>query len=101
MITTTTIIMITSRQQENSVQPLFLYLAFQSVHSPLQVILPDFGNTLSHLQYCQQVPEEYEKPFLHINNTARRTFSGMVMAMDEAVRTCFAKHRILQLDVKY
>ena len=93
-ITTTTIIMITSRQQENSVHPLFLYLAFQSVHSPLQVILPDFRNTLSCLHYCQvpitatQVPEEYEKPFLHINNTARRTFSGMVMAMDEAVRKC-------------
>ena len=80
--------MITSRQQENSVHPLFLYLAFQSVHSPLQVILLDFGNTLSHLHYWQQVPEEYEKPFLHINNTARRTFSGMVMAMDEAVRKC-------------
>ena len=92
--------MITSRQQENSVHPLFLYLAFQSVHSPLQVILPDFGNTLSHLHYWQQVPEEYEKPFLHINNTARRTFSGMVMAMDEAVRTCFANHIILQLHVK-
>ena len=41
-----------------------------------------------------QVPEEYKKPFLHINNTARRTFSGMVMAMDEAVRTCFANNRI-------
>ena len=49
---------------------------------------------LSCLHYCQQVPEEYEKPFLHINNTARRTFSGMVMAMDEAVRTCFANNRI-------
>ena len=33
-----------------------------------------------------QVPEEYEKPFMHIKNKARRTFSGMVLAMDEAVR---------------
>ena len=32
-----------------------------------------------------QVPEEYEKPFRHIKNRARRTFSGMVLAMDEAV----------------
>jgi len=47
--------------------PMFLYLAFQSVHSPLQV------------------PAKYEEPFSHINNSARRTFSGMVLAMDDAV----------------
>ena len=44
---------------------------------------------------CQiQVPEEYEQPFVHINNTARRTFSGMVMAMDEAVRVLQNKYTI-------
>ena len=36
--------------------------------------------------FMYQVPDEYEQPFLQINNTARRTFSGMVLAMDEAVR---------------
>lgn len=54
-------------QLAGSDQPMFLYLAFQSVHSPLQV------------------PEKYEEPFRHIKNRARRTFSGMVMAMDEAI----------------
>ena len=51
----------------NSTAPLFLYLAFQSVHSPLQV------------------PEQYEEPFRTVKNLARRTYSGMVLALDEAV----------------
>jgi len=53
-----------SHQQQ---QPFFMYLPFQSVHSPLQV------------------PPKYLDMYPHIRNNVRRHLSGMVTAMDDAV----------------
>jgi arylsulfatase A-like enzyme len=47
-------------------KPLFLYVAFNAVHAPLQV------------------PAEYKKPFDRLPEP-RRTYAGMVAALDEAV----------------
>ncbi|CAG5119578.1 unnamed protein product [Candidula unifasciata] len=47
--------------------PLFLYLPFQNVHAPLEV------------------PDKYYNMYPNIRDHDRRTFSGMVTALDDAV----------------
>ncbi len=47
-------------------KPLFIYVPFNAVHSPYQV------------------PEKYKEPYGHLAEP-RRTYAGMVAAMDEAV----------------
>ncbi|XP_068209803.1 arylsulfatase B-like [Palaemon carinicauda] len=47
--------------------PMFLYLAFQSIHSPMQV------------------PDEYRDPFRYIGDENREISLGMSYAMDDAI----------------
>jgi arylsulfatase A-like enzyme len=47
-------------------KPLFLYIAFNAVHAP------------------HQVPDKYKEPFSHLAEP-RRTYAGMLAAMDEAI----------------
>ena len=48
-------------------QPLFMYMAFQNVHSPVQA------------------PQQYVDKYAFIKDDLRRHYAGMVDIMDEAV----------------
>ena len=48
-------------------QPLFLYMAFQNVHDPVQA------------------PQQYIDKYKFIKNDLRRTYAGMVAILDEAL----------------
>ncbi|GFS27251.1 arylsulfatase B [Elysia marginata] len=51
----------------NKSKPLFLYMAYQAPHNPLEV------------------PEVFEKPYQDIHDTDRRKYAGLVSMMDEGV----------------
>lgn len=54
-------------KSHNASTPLFLYMAFQNVHIPLQA------------------PKHYTDKYSFIEDESRRTYAGMVDIMDEAI----------------
>ena len=54
-------------KSHNPAQPLFLCMAFQNVHSPVQA------------------PQQYVDKYKFIKNELRRRYAGMVDILDEAV----------------
>ena len=54
-------------KSHNSSTPLFLYMAFQNVHEPIQA------------------PKQYSDKYSFIKNETRRNYAGMVDILDEAV----------------
>lgn len=63
-------------------QPLFLYLPYESVHGAASCD-PDCDMPAGDLL---QAPQRFIDEQSHIKNLNRRTFAGMVGALDEAVR---------------
>jgi arylsulfatase A-like enzyme len=61
-------------------EPFFLYLAYNAVHTPMQA------------------PERYRNSFKHITNPKRRTYAGMLTAMDEGIGKVLAKLREFRLE---
>lgn len=55
------------RRQQGQAQPFFLYLAFNAVHTPMQA------------------PDDYLQRFTAIEDQKRRTYAGMLAAMDDAI----------------
>jgi len=62
---------------KNSTKPLFLYLAHQSVHA-------------GDKQQPLQAPENYVNRFKNIADERRRTFAGMISALDDSIGQIFA-----------
>lgn len=60
--------------------PWFAYLPFNAVHAPLEV------------------PEKYRERMHGITDARRRTFAGMLVAMDDAIGTVLAKLAELKLE---
>ncbi|KAG8183894.1 hypothetical protein JTE90_002463 [Oedothorax gibbosus] len=60
-------------KNHNTTSPLFLYVAYQAVHS---------ANSYAPLQ----APLNYIKRFAHIKDKKRRTFAAMVSVMDDSVK---------------
>ena len=58
-------------------QPWFLYLSFNAVHAPLEAT------------------DEYESRFPHIEDRKRKTYAGMLSALDDAIGRVMAKVRQL------
>ena len=67
-------------------RPLFLYLPFEAVHGAASCAVeggpPDCNDPTGDLL---QAPQRYVDQQAHIPNVLRRTFAGMVGALDEAV----------------
>lgn len=58
--------------QNTRIEPFFMYLALQSVHGPLSV------------------PSNYSNLYPHVDDPVRKTYLGMITAMDEAIGNIIA-----------